>query len=264
VPEGLEVEIWTQAAHTLIGRVVKQAWVDPRCGGEGVTGLHGAAISAVTRRAKTMIIRTDRGLLGVHFGMTGRLVIDGHSPIPRLEYASSRDLADWDRCRVEFMDGGVLRINDPRRWSRYEVVSPLANGCEVTHGLFGPYGPDALSLTGEELRAALAGARRSVKSCLLDQRCVAGLGNLCADEVMWRAGVDPRRPAHTLNSAEVNELAAVMRVTLAEMLAAGGSHRGQISPGLRKVGGLCPRDGTALVSAVVAGRTTWWCPSHQH
>jgi formamidopyrimidine-DNA glycosylase len=263
VPEGLEVEIWTRAAQTLHGREVKQISVDARCGGEGIGLLSGAVITAVTRRAKTMIIHTDSGLLGVHFGMTGRLVIDGYSPIPRLEYSSSRDLPEWDRCRIELVDGGVVRVNDPRRWSRYEVASQPITASEVNQGLFGPYGPDALSLTGEELGVALAGSRRSLKSCLLDQRCVAGLGNLCVDEVMWRAGCDPRRPAHTLNSSEVNALAAVMRATLAEMLAAGGSHRGQISPGLRKVGGLCPRDGAALESAVIAGRTTWWCPSHQ-
>jgi formamidopyrimidine-DNA glycosylase len=264
VPEGLEVEIWTQAAQTLHGREVKQAWVDERCGGEGIGLLSGAVITAVTRRAKTMVVHTNSGLLGVHFGMTGRLVIDGYSPIPRLEYSSSRDLADWDRCRIELVDGGVVRINDPRRWSRYEVVSPIINGREVTQGLFGPFGPDALSLTGEELEAALAGSRRNLKSCLLDQRCVAGLGNLCVDEVLWRAGCDPRRPANSLSSSEFHELAAVMRETLAEMLAAGGSHRGHISPGLRKVGGLCPRDGALLHSAVIAGRTTWWCPFHQN
>jgi formamidopyrimidine-DNA glycosylase len=262
VPEGLEVEIWTQAAQVLCGRQIAQVWVDPRCGGNGAEILLGAVIESVSRRAKTLIIHTDHGVLGMHFGMTGRLVIDGHSPIASLEYGSARDLAEWDRCRIDMVDGGGIRVNDPRRWSRYQLVADNGDSMALTGGLFGPFGPDALSITASQLIEALGQSRRSLKACLLDQSCVAGFGNMCVDEVLWRAELDPRRPAHRLTVDEITHLAQVIASTLPEMLSAGGSHRGQISPDLRRVGGLCPRDGSPLEVATVAGRTTVWCP-HQ-
>jgi formamidopyrimidine-DNA glycosylase len=262
VPEGLEVEIWSQAAQVLVGRQIATLQVDRRCGGDGAEALRGALVEKVSRRAKTLIIDTDHGVLGVHFGMTGRLVIDGHSPITSLEYGSARDLADWDRCIIDMVDGGVTRVNDPRRWSRYEIV--VGDSALMTRApMFGPFGPDALSITASQLGDALGQRRRALKACLLDQSCVAGLGNMCADEVLWRADLDPRRPADLLSGDEIIHLAGVVASTLPEMLRAGGSHMGQIPPGLRRVGALCPRDGYPLEVATVAGRTTVWCRGHQ-
>jgi formamidopyrimidine-DNA glycosylase len=263
VPEGLEVEIWTRAAQVLVGRRIAQVWVDPRCGGHGAEVLAEAVITSVSRRAKTLVIGTDQGVLGMHFGMTGRLVIDGQSPISSLEYASSRDLAEWDRCRIELVDGGLTRVNDPRRWSRYQLTAGPVDPMLLSGGIFGPFGPDAMSLTKGQLIEALRHSRRALKACLLDQSCVAGFGNMCADEVLWRADLDPRRPADGLTDAEISHLAQVIAVTLPEMLKAGGSHQGHISPAVRKVGGLCPRDGSPLTVATVAGRTTVWCCTHQ-
>jgi len=263
VPEGLEVEIWTRAAQAAVGRQIAQVWVDPRCGGHGAEAMRGATIEKVLRRAKTMLISTDQGVLGVHFGMTGRLVIDGHSPIRSLEYGSARDLADWDRCLINMADGGVIRVNDPRRWSRYQIAAGVTDLSRVNGGMFGPFGPDALDITAVELSGAISRSRRALKACLLDQSCVAGFGNMCVDEVLWRSDLDPRRPAYLVGMAEISHLAAVTTSTLVEMLDAGGSHQGRISPALRKVGALCPREGAPLEIATVAGRTTVWCGSHQ-
>lgn len=263
VPEGLEVEIWSQAAQVLVGRQIAALWVDPQCGGDGAEVLGGALIEGVSRRAKTLIIDTDHGLFGVHFGMTGRLVIDGHSPITSLEYGSARDLADWDRCIIEMVDGGITRVNDPRRWSRYQIVVNDPAATMSSAPMFGPFGPDALSISASQLAEALGKRRRALKACLLDQYCVAGIGNMCADEVLWRAGLDPRRPVYLLSGDEIDHLAGVIAVTLLEMLRAGGSHMGQISPGLRRAGALCPRDGSPLEISTVAGRTTVWCRGHQ-
>jgi formamidopyrimidine-DNA glycosylase len=259
MPEGLEVEIWLRAAQVLIGRTISEVWVDPRCGGDRAHLLHGSRIHAVTRQAKTLIVHTERRALGVHFGMTGRMVIDGQSAIAELEYGSSRDLAEWDRCRLALSDGGLLRVNDPRRWSRYEISTEA----DPSGGLFGPFGPDVLEISAIQLAGALAGRTRSVKSSLLDQHCVAGLGNMCVDEVLWRAGIDPNRSVSQLGSTEVSHLAEVMVTTLAQMLKAGGSHTGHISPALRRAGSLCPRDASELTVQQVAGRTTVWCPRHQ-
>ncbi len=259
MPEGLEVEIWSQSAQMLIGRTISEVWVDPRCGGDGAHLLSGNEIQAVTRRAKTLVIHSHPMTFGIHFGMTGRLVIDRDSAIAKLEYSSSRDLAEWDRCRLRFSDGGVLRVNDPRRWSRYQI-SPET---DPSGGIFGPFGPDALGISAKQLALAFRGRTRCVKASLLDQYCVAGLGNMCVDEVLWRAHIDPRRPVSRLHSGEFTLLADVMAATLPQMLAAGGSHTGQISPELRRCGAQCPQDGAGLVIQQVAGRTTVWCPMHQ-
>ncbi|MDQ3980243.1 MAG: formamidopyrimidine-DNA glycosylase, partial [Actinomycetota bacterium] len=92
---------------------------------------------------------------------------------------------------------------------------------------------------------------------------LAGVGNLAADEALWRAGLDPARPAGSLTAAERRRLHRHLRQTLADLLAQGGSHTGDLVPH-RRPGGLCPKDGTPLVRRTVGGRTTWSCPRHQH
>jgi formamidopyrimidine-DNA glycosylase len=98
---------------------------------------------------------------------------------------------------------------------------------------------------------------------LLDQTAVAGLGNMLVDEVLWWAGLDPRRPAASLRPDEVAELQRKIRSRLPVMLRRGGSHTGTLSPAARGAGGLCARDGAPLDRTVVGGRTTLWCPRHQ-
>jgi formamidopyrimidine-DNA glycosylase len=107
------------------------------------------------------------------------------------------------------------------------------------------------------------GSRMSLKGRLMDQSRVAGVGNLAADEILWRAGLDPTRPASSLTEAELRRLHRNVRSTLRDLLARGGSHTGELMP-QRHHGGHCPKDGTPLVRATVATRTTWWCPKHQH
>jgi formamidopyrimidine-DNA glycosylase len=96
----------------------------------------------------------------------------------------------------------------------------------------------------------------------MDQARLAGVGNLIADEVLWRAGLDPARPAGGLSPAELRRLHRHLGVGLAEMSERGGSHTGDLME-QRHPGGVCPRDGAALRRATVGGRTTWWCPVHQ-
>lgn len=123
-------------------------------------------------------------------------------------------------------------------------------------------GPDALSLTVPELTAALAGSTAPLKARLLDQARVAGIGNLIADEVLWRSGLSPLRPAGSLSTAEVRRLHRALGRTIGDLLDRGGSHLGDFIAE-RHVGGRCPKDGAELSRATVGGRTTWWCPQHQ-
>ena len=254
MPEVLEVELTRRAAGALVGRrfvVVERT--DTLVVGAGVDGaVVDATIEGLDRRGKVLAVLTDGPSIGLHFGMTGRLLLDD-APVAleRLAYGSLDDDTRWDRWVVRLEDGSRLRFHDPRRLGRIWLEPAL----DVL-------GPDALGLTREQLAAALAGRRAPVKAVLLDQGVVAGLGNMLVDEVLWWAGIDPHRPGGSLRPDEVTQLQRVIRRRLAVMLRRGGSHTGTLSPS-RRAGGVCPRDGAELRRDVVGGRTTVSCPSHQ-
>lgn len=256
MPEGLEAEIWRRAGQSIVGRVIEDLWCDERVAPDALASmLTGARIDAVDRLGKVVRIATDGGTLGLHLGMTGRLVIDGASPIDRLEYASGADRPDWDRLRL-FTTPAVgtapaVRMNDPRRLGRLSID-------EVLH-----LGPDLLTLTADELHGALARRTAAIKTVLLDQAAVAGLGNLCADEVLFAAGIAPARPADELTADDVEAIADACRRRLPEMLEAGGSTHGMLSPDVRTGPAACPLDGAAMARSTIGGRTAVWCPTHQ-
>jgi formamidopyrimidine-DNA glycosylase len=253
VPEGLEVELYRRAADALVARRIVDIEVDERLTVEPLAArLVGACVLGTRRIGKLLLLDTDGPVLGLHFGMTGRIVVDGQAPIDRLEYGSADDAARWDRLRVTFEDGGQLRVNDPRRWARF-TLDPYTSRL----------GPDVLRLTRRQLAIALARRRTSVKAVLLDQGAVAGLGNLCVDEVLWHASLDPARPADGLGADETAALHTAVRRELPRMLRRGGSLTGTMSPAVRAAIPPCPRDGAPLRRAVIAGRTTVWCSTHQ-
>ena len=190
-------------------------------------------------------------VLGLRFGMTGRLVVDDHAVIEELEYSSGRNEPEWRRFALVFADEGILAIIDPRRLGGVEL-----NPDETR------LGPDAFGLAKRQLAAALEGSRTALKARLLDQRRVAGLGNLLVDEILWRSGLDPAREAGSLGEAEQAQLANGIRSTVAELAERGGAHTGDLH--LARVrGGSCPRDGELLDRRTIGGRTTYSCPQHQ-
>jgi formamidopyrimidine-DNA glycosylase len=112
---------------------------------------------------------------------------------------------------------------------------------------------------------AVAPGRRDaapLKARLMDQQRLAGVGNLLADEMLWRAGLDPARRT-PLSDAELVTLHKAVRATLRLLGRRGGSHMGDLMEE-RRPGGHCPLDGAELRRATVGGRTTYWCPQHQH
>jgi formamidopyrimidine-DNA glycosylase len=260
MPEALEVELARRATDDLLGRtMVAVERTDPLVVGDGVdVAVPGATIEAVTRRGKLLVVHTDGPTLGIHFGMTGRLLREGDPVIGRLAddqrlvYGPGADLPVWDRWAVRLDDGSQLRLQDPRRLGRVWLEPDVER-----------LGPDVLTLRRADLAAALARRRAPLKAVLLDQTSVAGLGNMLVDEVLWWSSLDPHRPAASLAPDEVAALQHAIRRRLPVMLRRGGSHTGTLSPSLRAPGGHCPRDGTELRRDVVGGRTTIWCPSHQ-
>jgi formamidopyrimidine-DNA glycosylase len=102
----------------------------------------------------------------------------------------------------------------------------------------------------------------ALKARLMDQGRVAGLGNLLTDEILWRAGLDPARPAGSLDEVELRRLHRTIRTVWNELLAKGGSHLGRLQAS-RIPGGTCPRDGEPLQRRTIGGRTSYSCPRHQ-
>lgn len=254
MPEGLEAEIHRRAAEVLVRRRISSVHVDAACGDpRAVSSLVGARVLGVGRAGKHVIVRTSAGDLGMHFGMTGRLIVDGVPAMGDLEYGSNRDDPAWDRLTLTA--GRVtVRVNDPRRWSRY-VVDPDVSALGVD-----------LLAPEDELAAALGAVRRRrapVKAVLLDQSVIAGVGNLIADEVLFAAGVDPRTPFAELDDVRLRRLVVALAERPGQMLAAGGSHTGVLGPPVRRPGACCPLDGSPLERVTVGGRTTFLCPVHQ-
>ena len=253
MPEGLEVELYRRTAVGAIGRVVARVVVDgslaPPDFADAVTARE---FTSADRVGKLLLLGTDGPVIGLHFGMTGRLVLDGSGPIDRLVYGGRRDDERWDRLRIEFTDGGVLRVNDPRRWARFSIDPDV-----------GPFGPDLFDVTRAELTTLLHRRRTALKAVLLDQHAIAGLGNMLVDELLWHSGLDPRRIASTVTARQVVRLHAAMAEHLPAMLERGGSHTGVLSPDVRASRPQCLRDGRPLQVAPVGGRTSVWCAYHQ-
>jgi formamidopyrimidine-DNA glycosylase len=259
VPEILEVEQYRQLAATTLGRTVAavdapDAWFLKRgTDARALTDvLVGRSFATDRRIGKLLLLDIDEGpTLGLRFGMTGALFVDGQPAIARLEY--TRDLNDpaWDRFVVHFVEGGELALRDPRRLGGVEIDPDESR-----------LGPDAMAITPAELRDALAGSSAPLKARLLDQSRIAGVGNLLADEMLWRASLDPARPAGSLTAAEQRRLHHHLRTTLRELTERGGSHMGDLQV-MRDRDGVCPRDGTPLERRTVGGRTTYSCPHHQ-
>jgi formamidopyrimidine-DNA glycosylase len=255
VPEVLEVELTRRAAGAFIGRTFAAVErTDPLVVDDGVDAeVPGSQVVGVDRLGKLLLLCTDGPVVGVHFGMTGRLLVDDEAAIDRLAYSGSSRDPVWDRWAVRLDDGRLVRLHDPRRLGRVRLDPDLSR-----------LGPDALTLRRVDLAAALAGRRAPLKAVLLDQGAVAGLGNLLVDEILWWASLDPRRPGGLLPPDEIDGLQRTIRRRLPIMLRRGGSHTGTLSPAVRSSGGHCPRDGAELARVTVGGRTTVWCPSHQH
>jgi formamidopyrimidine-DNA glycosylase len=259
VPELPEVEYYRLLAAETLGRPIAKveapdAWFLK--GGTTATalrrGLKGRSVTEARRIGKLLILDTDGGgpTLGLRFGMTGRLVVDGRAGVDDLIYSSNATNTVWDRFRLRFDGGGDLRIRDPRRLGGVQLDPDETR-----------LGPDARTITVAELRHALQ-STAPLKARLMDQARVAGVGNLIADEALWRAGLDPVRPANSLGAVEVRRLHRHVTRTVEDMLVGGGSHTGDLLPH-RLPGGACPRDGAPLVRRTVGGRTTWSCPAHQ-
>ncbi len=271
MPEMVEIEIYRRLAERLVGRTVasvdaNDAWFCKRTTTPELltTTLAGGTILGARRIGKLLLVdvRSDAApnasaidglvgvVLGLRFGMTGRLIVDGTAGIDELLYSSGRDDPAWDRFGLCFTDGTTMSIRDPRRLGGVELDPDTSL-----------LGIDALVITLKELRVLSARAA-PIKAILLDQAFIAGLGNLLVDEVLWRCGLAPNRAGTSITDAELRLLHKTIRLTVVTMLKRGGSHLGDVIEE-RHLNGRCPLDGAPMIKGTFGGRSSWWCSQHQ-
>jgi formamidopyrimidine-DNA glycosylase len=267
VPELLEIEIYRREMADLVGRRVEAVvcpdpWYIRRAGTPASldSELRGMVVENLRRHGKALLIdliggpvrsEPGRDVLCLRFGMTGRPLVDDRVAPVTLEYAPAAVRDEWVRFAVHFAGGGRLRVVDPRRLGGVELDPDTSR-----------LGPDAMSVAIGQLGAACRSSR-AIKTVLLDQSRIAGLGNMLVDEVLWRAYIDPARPAASLDDKLLGRLGTTIAATLDELLVRGGSHLGDLSARLRRPGSRCPRDGAELVVRQIGGRTTYSCPVDQ-
>jgi len=229
-----------------------------------VTRLPGRTITGLRRRGKFLLIDLDADLTLVsHLGMSGRWLFERRPPGEPLDHV---------HVVLTFADGTALRFQDPRRFGMARVVERAR--LENDRSLAG-LGPDPVAdpPTGPRLFALSRGARVSVKNFLLDQRRIAGIGNIYASEILHRAGVDPRRRAGIVRAHEWDAIAVETIRVLEEAIARAGTtfsmyrtvwgEPGGYGERLRvydRAGMPCPNCGTPIRQIVQGARSTYYCP----
>src|SRR5262245_17388419 len=231
--------------------------------------LTGRTFGKPRRTGKFLMLDMDGGVtLLSHLGMSGRWLYWHSTQKPD-------DALEHVHLKLGFEDGSTLWFQDVRRFGMLRVVPTDRLAHDASLRLLGP-DPLAVPRDGEALRAAARGARTSIKTWLLDQRRIAGLGNIYASEVLFRARVDPRRRTGALDAEEWTRVAAEIPAVLEESIARMGttfsSYRtiwnepGQYGEELfvyDRAGEPCRNCGTALRRIVQNGRSTFFCPSCQ-
>jgi formamidopyrimidine-DNA glycosylase len=225
--------------------------------------LAGRTITGVRRRGKWILLDLDDGLLVIHLGMTGRLTV---TPAEQLSESHTHFVADLD-------DGRQLRFRDVRRFGS---ISLYGGADELEAFLAGRLGPEPFDLGRAEFRRALAATSRPLKAMLLDQRVVAGVGNIYADESLFEARLSPRKLGRQTTPAEAERLRRAMVRVLARAIEARGStirdyvggsgRKGSYQDEFRvygRTGRPCPRCKTPIARIRLAGRSTHYCPTCQ-
>ena len=229
----------------------------PHVPGEIRHALLGGELLTAMRRGKSMWCLTSEAVtLGIHLGMSGKIVIadsDGTEIDGGDYWEGGRKPGDyrWARFTLTFDDGGRLMLVDPRRLGRITLDPPIDR-----------LGPDAQLITPAQFRATLAGSTAPVKARLMDQRKIAGLDNLLADAILWRARIHPARHTSSLTTQEQSRLLRATRDTIRVALRDGGVHTLTIIA-YRRSGSACPRDHAPMATGKVDGRTSWWCSAEQ-
>jgi formamidopyrimidine-DNA glycosylase len=225
----------------------------------------GERITAVGRRGKNLVLYFDDDwILRVNLGMTGRLIV---SDSPRA--TEFRHVA----IRFDLADGRALLYDDIRRFGRLDLHTPESwTEWETTLGIE----PLSDEFTGKQLHTLTSASRSPIRNWLLDQRRVAGVGNIYAVEALWRARIHPARPANSLSAKEASKLRDALRKVLQDSIDARGTTISDYRDSSGEAGGYsarlqvygregepCPRCGTAIERIVLSNRSAFFCPKCQ-
>lgn len=258
MPEFTEAEAYRRTAAPLVGAAIEHVEVlDPRLLRRSESmdlPLEGSTITDVRRHGKVVLVDLhDRPTLALAFGLRGRLLLD--RAVATTEHDRFRPVEPVPshiRLRVAAA-GRILELEDQLRLATAEL------GFDVSR-----LGVDVLDLDEGTLARLVGCSTAAIKSRLMDQRVVAGIGNLLADEILFRAGIHPSRPGDDLGADELSELMEATAQACRVALAAGGSHHGEfIWSGARTLGAHCLRCDVEVERVRVGGRTTFLCPTHQ-
>lgn len=223
--------------------------------------LKGQTIRAVERRGKYLLLDCETGWLIVHLGMTGFLRLLNSPPPP----------GKHDHLDIVFSDGSTLRLHDPRKFGTvvWTTVSP------DSHPLLAGIGPEPLTgdFNGDYLFQVSRTRRVAVKLLIMNMAIVAGVGNIYANEALFRAGIRPARPASTLSRTECDRLVVAIREVLQESMELGSTYRVEEATVsyhpldfqvYGKGKGACTRCGGLLEAVRLGNRSTVYCPRCQH
>jgi formamidopyrimidine-DNA glycosylase len=213
--------------------------------------LRGRRFVEPERHGKWLLCWTDGPALLLHFGMTGEFVWSGEEP----------ERHRHDRVIVE-LDEGEIRYRNMRKLGGAWLAHDRAEAAAV----MGELGPDALTISRKEFLERLSHRRGGLKALLMNQRLVAGVGNLIADEVLWQARLHPRRRVEDMNSEDRVQLYRTMHSVLKESVERFDyvpRKRGWLNHVRGLPGAVCPRCKTPLARITAGGRTTYYCPRCQ-
>ncbi|QIR15951.1 bifunctional DNA-formamidopyrimidine glycosylase/DNA-(apurinic or apyrimidinic site) lyase [Shewanella aestuarii] len=205
--QGVSPYLVNQTVGDLIIRNGSLRWPVP----DMARNIIGQTINSVRRRAKYLLIDTDAGITIVHLGMSGSLRILPHTaPVEK-----------HDHIDLLLQNGHILRFNDPRRfgaWLWYELP-------EEAHPLLAKLGPEPLSedFNVAHLQAKLAGKKKAIKLCLMDNHIVVGVGNIYANEALFAAGIHPQAPAGNIDIERLTILVTEVKQILAHAIKQGGT-----------------------------------------
>lgn len=258
MPELPEVETYTRyfAKHALRQRIARVDVRDPRILGEirpeaFARRLKGAEFTSVRRHGKHLFADAGKAWLHLHFGMTGDLAY----------YRDAEQQPRFARVVFAFKNGAFLAFEDMRLFGLVDLIADPDAFIAASK-----LGPDPLALRLPQFRELLAKRKGAVKSLLMSQEIIAGLGNLYVDEILFQTGIHPRRPVNRLEDAEVRAIHTAMLRILRDTIARHG-REAELPPRYlihhRVEGERCPRCGGTIARSVVFGRTTYFCRKHQ-
>jgi len=270
MPELPEVETIKRDLSILVGRPLKAITVYDEAYLEKneitlkeLKKLEGQKLLQLSRKGKYLFFHFSKHILGFHLGLTGSLILlAGKNPFDKFQHKV---------LSLNFLDMSLL-FSDMRKFGRLFLFDEEKSFQNFLFNI----GQDALEIGLSQFKEALRSIRKPIKSALLDQKVISGIGNIYADEILFRAGINPLRSASSLSDEELEKLYQTMREVLHLAIQLRGSTIKDYVDGLgragmfqtehlvyQKFGKPCPRCGETIEKIKVAGRTTSYCPKCQ-